>query len=177
MTNYVYIASSLDGFIATHDGGVEWLNDIPNPEKSDFGFTEFMSGIDAIVMGRKTFEKVMSFDIWPYDKPVYIVSSGKPKIPEALQGKVEIIKGGPKELVEQLQELGHQNLYIDGGVTIQGFLEDDLIDEMILTRIPVLLGEGIPLFGNLNQSLDFNHNKTEIFNNMLVKSHYTRVRE
>jgi dihydrofolate reductase len=176
MTNYVYIATSLDGFIATRDGGVDWLNEIPNPEKSDFGFTEFMSGIDAIVMGRKTFEKVMSFDIWPYDKPVYVVSRGAPKIPEDLQGKVEIIKGSPKELVEQLQELGYHNLYIDGGVTIQGFLEEDLIDEMILTRIPVLLGTGVSLFGNLTQSLDFNHRKTEIFNNMLVKSHYTRVR-
>jgi dihydrofolate reductase len=177
MTNYVYIATSLDGFIATRDGGIDWLNEIPNPEKSDFGFTEFMTRIDAIVMGRKTFEKVVSFVPWPYDKPVYVVSRGEPTIPEALQDKVEIIKGSAGELVEQLQELGHQNLYIDGGVTIQGFLEEDLIDEMILTRIPVLLGEGIPLFGNLTQSLDFSHMKTEIFNNMLVKSHYSRVRE
>jgi len=177
MTNYVYIATSLDGFIATRDGGIDWLNEIPNPEKSDFGFVEFMSGIDAVVMGRKTFEKVVSFDPWPYDRPVYVVSRGKPELPEDLQGKVEIIKGSPKELVEQLQEFGHQDLYIDGGITIQGFLEADLIDEMIITRVPVLLGEGVPLFGKLPQILDFSHCKTEIFNDMLVKSHYSRSRE
>ena len=177
MTNYVYIATSLDGFIATDEGDLDWLDEIPNPEKNDFGFADFMSEIDAIVMGRKTFEKVLSFEAWPYDKPVYVLSRSKLEIPEALQDKIKIIKGSPKELVDQLKELGHQNLYIDGGITIQNFLEEDLIDEMIITRVPVVLGNGIPLFGKLAQRLYFSHHSTEILNESLVKSHYKRIRK
>jgi dihydrofolate reductase len=177
MVNYVYIATSLDGFIATSDGGLDWLDDIPNPEESDFGYADFMSGIDAIVMGRKTFEKVLTFDFWPYDKPVYVPSKSKVDVPKKLEDKVKTVTGNPKELVNQLKELGHQNLYIDGGITIQGFLEEDLIDEMILTRVPVLLGNGIPLFGKLTRKLYFSHKRTEVLNEVLVKSYYTRVRE
>ena len=177
MTNYVYIATSLDGFIATGDGGLDWLNEIPNSEKSDFGYAEFMRGIDAIVMGRKTFEKILAFDAWPYDIPVYVLSKSKISTPDELDDKVEIITGNPKKVVDQLNELGHQNLYIDGGITIQGFLEEDLIDKMIITRVPVLLGEGIPLFGKLTQRLYFKHEKTEFLNEILSKSYYTRIRE
>jgi dihydrofolate reductase len=177
MTNYVYIATSLDGFIAASDGKLDWLEEIPNPEKNDFGYSEFMRGIDAIVMGRKTFEKVLTFGVWPYDKPVYVPSKSKLTIPKEVEDKVEIITGNPKKLVDQLKAKGYQNLYIDGGITIQGFLNEDLIDEMIITRVPVLLGNGIPLFNNLTQRLDFNHVRTEIFNEMVVKSHYRRVRE
>ena len=174
MTNYVYIATSLDGFIATLDGGIDWLNEIPNPDGSDYGFADFMSGIDALVMGRKSFEKVLSFGVWPYDKPVFILSTGNVDIPEELESKIEIIKGSPKEIVSQLKNLGHQNLYVDGGKTIQGFLEADLIDEMIITKVPILLGSGIPLFGKLSQKMQFTHKKTETLNSMLVKSHYSR---
>lgn len=177
MANYVYIATSLDGFVATSDGGLDWLDEIPNPEKSDFGYAEFMSGIDAIVMGRKTFEKVLTFDFWPYDKPVYALSTSMTDVPKELENKVRTISGKPKELVNQLKELGHQNLYIDGGITIQGFLEEDLIDEMIITRVPVLLGNGLPLFGKLTRRLYFSHKRTEFLNEILTKSYYTRVRE
>ncbi|MFW9793475.1 MAG: dihydrofolate reductase family protein [Candidatus Thorarchaeota archaeon] len=177
MANYVYIATSLDGFIATADGGLDWLDEIPNPEKNDFGYAEFMRGIDAIVMGRKTFEKVLTFSFWPYDKPVYVTSKSKIVIPKEFEDKVEIITGNPRKLVDHLKTKGHQNLYIDGGVTIQGFLEEDLIDEMIITRVPVLLGNGIPLFGTLTRKLHFKHEKTEVFNEMLVKSVYKRVRD
>jgi dihydrofolate reductase len=177
MTNYVYIATSLDGFIAASDGGLDWLEEIPNPEKNDFGYAEFMRGIDAIVMGRKTFEKVLTFGAWSYDKPVFVPSKSKITIPDELEDKVEIITGNPRKLINQLKAKGHQNLYIDGGVTIQGFLEEDLIDEMIITKVPVLLGNGIPLFDNLTRKLHFKHEKTEIFNEMLVKSHYKRVRD
>ena len=177
MTNYVYIATSLDGFIATNEGDLDWLDEIPNQEKNDFGFADFMSGIDAIVMGRKTFEKVLSFGAWPYDKPVYVLTRSKAEVPEAMENKVEFITGAPPEVVAQLKELGHQNLYIDGGITIQGFLEENLIDEMIITRVPILLGNGISLFGKLAQRLHFKHKNTEILNEMLVKSHYIRIRE
>jgi len=176
MANFVYIATSLDGFIASSDGSLDWLDEIPNPDRSDYGYAEFMSGIDAIVMGRKTFEKVLTFGVWPYDKPVYVLSKSKICIPKELEKKVEVVNENPKKLVAQLKERGHQNLYIDGGITIQSFLAEDLIDEMTITRIPVLLGNGIPLFGNLFQRLYFNHERTEVLNEIMVKSHYTRVR-
>jgi len=177
MTNYVYIATSLDGFIATSEGDLDWLSETPSPENSDYGFSEFIQSIDAIVMGRKTFEKVLTFEVWPYDKPVFVLSSGRISIPKELDGKVEPITGNPTEIVEQLNVLGHENLYIDGGVTIQGFLEEDLVDEMIITRVPILLGDGIPLFGKLTNRLHFYHKKTEFLNENLVKSYYVRTRE
>jgi dihydrofolate reductase len=177
MTNYVYIATSLDGLIATSDGNLDWLDEIPNPEGSDYGYAEFMSGIDAIVMGRKSFEKVLSFGFWPYDKPTYVLSKDMVNVPRELKDKVEIVNENPKRLVDKLKELGYQNLYVDGGITIQGFLEEDLIDEMIITRVPVLLGRGLPLFGKLTQRLYFTHKRTEFLNDMLVKSHYTRAKE
>lgn len=177
MPNYVYIATSLDGFIATNTGGLEWLEEVPNPEGSDFGYADFMADIDAIVMGRKTFEKILTFDSWPYDKPVYILSRSKVNVPKKLMSKVKTVRGNPKELVNQLRDMGHQNLYIDGGITIQGFLEEDLIDEMIIARIPILLGNGIPLFGKITRKLYFTHKRTEVINDMLVKSYYIRTRE
>ena len=94
-----------------------------------------------------------------------------------MEDKVEFVSGTPVDIVAQLKDLGHHNLYIDGGFTIQSFLEEDLIDEMIITRVPVLLGNGIPLFGEVSQRLQFKHVGTEIFNESLVKSHYIRIRE
>jgi dihydrofolate reductase len=176
MANYVYIATSLDGFIADSDGGLDWLNETPNPETSDYGFAEFMRSIDAIVMGRRTFEAVLTFGSWPYEKPVFVLSRRGVKVPRELENKVEVINADPKTITGQLKEKGFHNLYIDGGNTIQSFLEIGLIDEMIITRVPILLGGGVPLFGKLSQRLHFSHKKTEVLNNLLVKSHY-RLRE
>lgn len=177
MVNFVYIATSLDGFIATSEGDLDWLDEIPNPEGIDFGYAEFMSGIDALVMGRKTFEKVASFGVWPYSKPVFVLSRSKISVPPELENKVEIVNKTPKKLVDDLRAQGYQNLYVDGGITIQSFLAADLIDEMIITRVPILLGNGIPLFGELTQRLYFKHKKTEVLNEILVQSQYTRIRE
>ena len=121
MANYVYIATSLDGFIATVDGGIDWLNEIPNPEQSDYGYAEFISGIDAIVMGRGTFEKVLTFGDWSYEKPVFVLSNSLEEVPEHLAGKVEIIRGEISEVVSLLNQRGYTNLYIDGGKVIQSF--------------------------------------------------------
>ena len=176
MTNYVYIATSLDGYIATIDGGLDWLNESPNPEQSDYGFAEFMDGIDALVMGRNTFEMVVSFGVWPYDVPVFVLSHSLERVPEGYADKAEIVSGNLHEIVERLEQRGYRRLYIDGGVTIQSFLQQDLIDEMIITRIPVVLGGGIPLFGELAHSLKFSHVQTDVYNNALVKSRYVRER-
>ncbi|MEL7005693.1 MAG: dihydrofolate reductase family protein [Bacteroidota bacterium] len=128
-------------------------------------------------MGRNSFEKVLTFGSWPYDKPVFVLSNRLNSVPEDLAATVEIVSGGLKELVSGLAKRGYHNLYIDGGRTIQSFLAEDMIDGIIITKIPVLLGDGIPLFGRLTGELKFKHEKTEIFNNALVKSAYTRLRE
>jgi dihydrofolate reductase len=174
MANYVYIAASLDGYIATPDGGVEWLDDVPNPNKEDFGYSEFISRVDAILMGSGTYEKVLSFGQWPYEKDVYVLSNRIRSVTPELKDKVKIICGTPREVLLNLKKEGIENLYIDGGKVIQSFLRDDLIDELIITRIPKLLGRGLPLFGELDEMKDFAHLETEVINNYMVKSRYVR---
>lgn len=175
MANIVYIATSLDGFIADKDGGLDWLNDLPNPTGSDYGFSDFMGRVDAILMGRKTYEKVLSFDCdWPYSKKVFVLSNNLSEVDNSLKGKVEIIKGELKTLVRKLNDDGFKNLYIDGGITIQNFLKEGLIDELIITRVPIILGGGISLFASLENSLTLEHVNTEIFDNGLVKSRYLK---
>lgn len=176
MPNIVYIATSLDGYIAKKDGGIDWLLEIPNPEESDFGFGEFMKNIDAVAMGRNTFEVVAAFDIWPYTKLVFVLSSTLKSIPEKLIGKAELIQGDPISVLKELNSRNYFNLYVDGGKTIQQFLKLNLIDEMIITQIPILLGEGIPLFGALAKEQKFKLIKSEILVNALVKNHYVKIK-
>lgn len=176
MANYVYIAVSLDGFIAKPDGGIDWLNEAPNPNGSDFGFSEFIARVDAILMGRATYEKVLTFDHWPYHIPVMVLSNTLKEVPDDLVGKVQIVSGALVHVITQLGAQGFTNLYIDGGRVIQSFLREDLIDELIVTRFPILLGKGIPLFSELNDTLDFSHMETEVIENYLVKTRYRRVR-
>ncbi|WP_394211294.1 dihydrofolate reductase family protein [Enterovibrio calviensis] len=177
MTNIVYIATSLDGYIADKNGGIEWLHSIPNPEGLDFGWAEFMQGIDALVMGRNTFETVCGFGIdWPYSKPVFVISHTLKCIPKAYEDKVFLVSGDIKEIVTNLNEQGYKTLYIDGGKTVQSFVEQDLIDELIVTQIPTLLGGGAPLFGLLEQPQQYTLVKSEVLLNAMVKNHYRRVR-
>jgi len=174
MTTHVYIAASLDGYIATHEGGLEWLNGIPNPDNSDYGFDEFMARMDAVVMGRNTFDVVLGFGEWPYPKPVVVLSRTLTSLPEDLSGRAEIMKGAPAKVLETLQQRGYKRLYIDGGQTIQAFLKADLIDEITITRVPILLGDGISLFGKLTKPLPFLLCGSETYKNGLIKSHYRR---
>jgi dihydrofolate reductase len=177
MSNIVYIATSLDGFIADKHNNIDWLHDIPNPEGSDLGFSEFMSRIDALVMGRNTLEIVLSFDIdWPYDKPVFVLSNTLNSVPSKLEGKVFLINGELQDVVKKLAIKGYHNLYIDGGKTIQNFLKEDLIDEMIITTIPTLLGGGIPLFGELAEPLHFAHKQSEPLLGCIIKNYFVRKR-
>jgi dihydrofolate reductase len=176
MTNFAYVATSLDGFIATPDDGLDWLSDVPNPDQSDFGFAEFMATIDAVVMGRRTFEKVLTFETWPYTKPVCVLSRTLRRPPDSPAGAVTLARGAPRRIVADLARRGYENLYVDGGRTIQGFLREDLIDELIITRMPVVLGRGIPLFGPLEHVLRFEHRRTEVYHDALVKSFYRRAR-
>jgi dihydrofolate reductase len=172
--NYVYIAASIDGYIATSDDGVDWLHEEPNPDNDDYGYTEFIKTIDALVMGRNTFEKVLTFGEWPYQKKVFVLSTLLTQIPEGLEGKVEILSGSLSDVLSEIEDQGFRNLYIDGGKLIQSFLSEDRIDELIVTRIPVLLGSGIPLFGKLGTPLKFKHIDTVVHSNALVQSRYAR---
>ncbi len=173
--NKVFIATSIDGYIADKNGGLDWLNSIPNPDHIDMGYNEFITDIDAIVMGRKTFETVCNFDIeWPYSKPVFVLSTTLKSIPDDFQNKASIIKGNPDVIVKYLLSRGFEKLYIDGGRTIQGFLKEDLIDEIIITTIPILLGGGSRLFSTSHNMLGFDLIESKVFLNQMVQSHYKR---
>ena len=153
MKTYVYIAQSLDGFIAKKGGDITWLEEFPNPDGSDFGFSDFMKKIDALLMGRNTYEKVLTFGFWPYEKPVYVVSNTIKVVPENLEGKVFIVRGEIIEILESLESKGLKSIYVDGGKLIQSFLSEDLIDTMIITTMPVILGEGLPLFASIRKRI------------------------
>jgi dihydrofolate reductase len=178
MPNIVYIATSIDGYIAREDGSIDWLMELPNPDHSDYGFSVFMNRVDGIIMGRKTFGTVLGFNPWPYphSKRVFVLSNSLSELPITLSENIEIVKGDLKKIIESLKGRGFNNLYIDGGKTIQSFLKEDLIDEMIITRIPILLGAGIPLFEKNDMELEFEHIETEVHNDMLAKSKYIRKR-
>ena len=171
----VFIAASVDGFIARPDGDIEWLH---RPEYelaalNGMTYESFIATVDALVMGRKTLEKVLSFPEWPYEgMPVIALSHQALEIPTYLQGKVEVMSLDPIALVAQLAERGMKHLYIDGGQTIQAFLEAGLIDELIITRTPVLLGQGIPLFSQLGRELELRHIGTHESDNGFVQSRY-----
>ena len=174
----VYIATSLDGFIADKDGGLDWLQSIDAPEGDDLGFSRFQESVDAVVMGRVTFESVVGFGIgWPYSVPGIILSSSLRTAPAGLDKHVSFTGGSPEEVLAFANELGHSNLYLDGGRTIQDFLRADLVDEMILTEIPVLLGGGARLFDSLPNQLAFELVESETLVGQAVKRHYRRKRD
>ena len=157
---------------------MDWLMKLPNPEKSDYGFSIFLNRLDAMIMGRKTFETILGFSQWPYVRqiPLFVLTNSLDRLPLGLPVKAEIVNGALTGILNSLNGRGLHSIYIDGGVTIQGFLKEDLIDEMTITRIPVLLGTGIPLFDKNALELEFDHVETKIFNNMLVRSKYLRKR-
>lgn len=175
--NSVFIATSLDGYIADSEGNIDWLHATPNPTNDDMGYREFIKGIDALVMGRVTYETVLGFGIdWPYKQPVFVLSSTLGTVPKDLEGKVIFVEGGLSEVIDSINERGYLSLYIDGGTTIQSFLKEDLIDEMIITRIPILLGGGFPLFGEMKDRLEFDTVSSKVFLDQITQTHYRRRR-
>ena len=175
-TGHVYIAASLDGFVARSDNRIDWLDRVPMPaDGGDMGFAAFMDSVDGLVMGRATFETVLGFDVdWPYTKPVVVVgrSMTAAVLPKALDGKVEVSALRPKELMEQLGQRGWKRAYVDGGRLVQAFLREGLIEDMVITTIPVLLGEGKPLFGPLDADVDLELLRSDAFDNGMVQTHW-----
>lgn len=170
MTISVFVGTSVDGFIARPNGDLDFL---PVGGGEPHGYNEFMASVDALVIGRKTFETVLSFAAWPYgDKRVVVLSSGPVDLSAVRGGVVEQMAGTPAEIVSKLAASGAHHLYVDGGITIQGFLRAGLVQRLIITRVPVLIGEGIPLFGTLPRDLRLNHVATRHYPSGLVKSEY-----
>jgi dihydrofolate reductase len=168
----VFIATSLDGFIARADGGIDWL---PTTGVEEHGYDAFIATVDALVIGRKTYETVLGFDSWPYsEKPVFVLST-RPLAPAPPGAVVERMSGAPAEIVSQLaaRRVGH--VYVDGGITIQRFLQAGLIQRLIITRVPVLIGSGIPLFGPLQRDIVLKHVGTRQYASGLVQSEYMVV--
>lgn len=173
MTVSVFIGTSLDGFIARPNGDLDWL---PPGGGEPHGYNEFIASVDALVIGRKTFEKVLTFGAWPYgDKRVVVLSSRPVDLSAAGEGIVEQMSGSPAEIVSQLAASGAHHLYIDGGITIQRFLRAGLIQRLIITRVPVLIGDGIPLFGTLERDIRLRHVRTQHYPSGLVQSEYAVV--
>jgi dihydrofolate reductase len=169
MRSSVFIATSLDGYIARSNGSVDFLPQDPE----EHGFTEFYASVDAVVIGRKTFEWVLDYGQWVYGKkPVVVLSSQPWALTAPAEAVCDFMAGTPAEIVERLSGRGWQHLYVDGGVTVQGFLEAGLIQRMTITRVPVLLGSGIPLFGALSRDVRVRHLGTKAYPSGLVTSEY-----
>ncbi|MGC5702675.1 dihydrofolate reductase [Pseudomonas sp. NFXW11] len=168
----VFIATSVDGFIARDDGSIDWLP--AGQPGEDYGYGDFMASVDGIVMGRGTYDSVLAFEPWPFAKPVVVLSRSlaQQDVPQHLQGKLRICAAAPEELVAQLRGEGWQRAYIDGGSVIRAFLAAGLIDELTLTRVPVLLGSGRPLFGALAQDLHLSCVESRLYPDGLVSSRY-----
>ena len=170
MTVSVFVGISVDGFIARPNGSFDFL---PEGGGEPHGYTEFMATVDALVMGRNTFEAVLKLPGWPYgDKRVVVLSSHPVNLSVARGGTVEQMAGTPGEIVSKLAASGAHHLYIDGGITIQRFLRAGLVQRLIMTRVPVLIGDGIPLFGALPQDIRLRHVATHQYASGLVKSEY-----
>jgi len=174
----VYIATTLDGFIARENGGLDWLpgsdGNMPvEAENEDYGFNSFLQSIDVLVMGRNTYEFAVNQGAWPYEnKQVIVLSSTLRRLADGVPNTVELRSESPNVLYENLMKAGARHLYVDGGKTIQGFLSYDLIDEIIITRIPVMIGVGIPLFGPLKKDKKLKHVETKAYKNGFVQSKY-----
>jgi dihydrofolate reductase len=167
----VFIGISLDGFIARANGDLDWLPQNCEPH----GYDEFMATVDALVIGRKTYETVLAFDTWPYgEKPVFVLST-RTLAPAPSGAVVEHMSGEPGEIAAQLADRNIGHIYVDGGITIQRFLRAGLVQRLIITRVPVLIGDGIPLFGPLPRDISLKHVATRQYASGLVQSEYEVV--
>jgi dihydrofolate reductase len=167
----VFVGVSVDGFMARTDGSLDFL---PPGGGEPHGYEEFIATVDAIVIGRKTFETVVAFPVWPYGGKRVVVLSSRPVVsPTANGGSVEHMSGPPAEVVARLEETGARHVYVDGGITIHQFLRAGLVHRLVITRVPVLIGEGVPLFGALPRDVPLVHVATRAYPSGLVQSEYT----
>ena len=166
----VFVGTSVDGFIARLNGDLDFLD---NGGGEPHGYEEFIATVDAVVIGRKTFETVLAFPEWPYGNRRVVVLSSRPLDFSAVHGGVvEQMAGSPAEIVSKLDAGGVRHIYVDGGITIQGFLRAGMVHRLVVSRVPVLIGEGISLFGALPHDLLLRHVATQHYPGGLVKTEY-----
>ena len=174
-TGHVFIATSLDGYIARKDHAIDWLEN-QGTTSDEHGYTRFVDSVDGIIFGRKTYEVVLNLTSgdWPYPKPVIVLSRTltQSDVPAHLTDQVTITDQTPRELLQSVQMKGWKRAYIDGGITIQSFLNEGLIEDLIITTLPVLIGEGIPLFGNTTQDIQLELIELTRYPSGLAQSHY-----
>ncbi len=169
----VFVGTSLDGFLARKNHAFDFL---PADGGEPHGYEEFIKSVDAVVIGRNTFEVVRRMGGWAYGKKRVVVLSRRPLDLSKIRGPVEQMSGDPVEIVAKLEATGAKHLYVDGGITIQSFLRAGLVTRMIITRVPVLIGEGIPLFGSLPHDVKLRHVVTKSFPSGMVTSEYEVAR-
>jgi dihydrofolate reductase len=165
----VFVGTSLDGFIARADGSLDFL---PPGGGEPHGYEEFMATVDALIIGRKTYETVLAFDAWPYGTKPTVVLSARPLAQAPVEATVERMSGSPADIVAQLESRGVRHAYVDGGITIQRFLRAGLVQRLTITRVPVLIGTGLPLFGAIPRDIVLKHIATSQYAGGLVKSEY-----
>ena len=166
----VFVGTSVDGFIARQNGSYDCL---PDRDGEPHGYREFIASVDTLVIGRKTFEAVLALPAWPYGGKNVVVLSSKLVDFSGVRGNtIQHMAGSPAAIVATLAAKGTQQVYVDGGITIQRFLRDGLVQRLIITRVPVLIGEGIPLFGSLSRDLRLRHVATQQYESGLAKSEY-----
>ena len=179
----VFIATSADGYIATSEGAVDWLHTSGNQDADmsanpDMGFHHFIASVDCMIMGRKCMQTLADFNLapeqWPYgDIKIYVLSHSVSVAPENMRNKVEMYSGDILALINKLASDGYQHAYIDGGKTITAFINQQLINEMIITKAPIILGEGIPLFGKIEKPIKLLEANATAFPNDFIQIKYS----
>jgi dihydrofolate reductase len=173
MMTSVFVGTSVDGFIARRNGKYDFL---AAGEQEPHGYDEFIASVDALIIGRKTYETVLPFHEWPYGDRLVVVLSSRPlDFSRVRGGHVEQMSGSPSEIYSRLSARGVKHVYVDGGITVQGFLRAGLIQRITITRVPVLIGEGIPLFGSLPHDVGLRHIATQTYASGMVKTEYEVV--
>lgn len=191
-----FIATSLDGFIARLDGRIDWLTQKETPRNKsknlktnpntqskiqntdnlnieDYGYRNFYDSTDCLLMGRNTFEKVVSFPEWPYsNKRLIVLSKRLKEIPEEYQERAELYSGSPEMLAVELQNQNVRHCYIDGGLTLQSFIKANILNQITITQVPILLGRGLPLFGAISQDCHLELIESRSFDSGFVQSCY-----
>jgi dihydrofolate reductase len=177
VTGHVFIATSLDGFVARTDHGLDWLMKQPTVEGEDAGYGAFMESVDGLVMGTGSLKTLLGFETWPYSKPVYVLSNSlsEADIPADLKGKVFLRKSSPDSLLKELGALGWKRAYVDGARLVQSFLREGLIADVCITLIPILIGEGISLFGPLEADIDLELLRAETLHSGMQQMTYRVV--
>ena len=169
MKTSVFVGTSLDGFIARENDGLDFLPDDPG---EGHGYQEFFDSVDVLIIGRRLYEVALGFGAWPYGaKPVFVLST-KEIAPPPEGAVVKRLSGTPAEVLEEVESCGFEHAYVDGGITIQRFLSAGLIQHLVITRLPVLIGSGIPLFGPLDHDVKLRHVATKVLSSGLVQSEY-----